>query len=228
MVKIFIDPGHGGKDPGAIGNGLVEKNLTLQIAKKIDELLTEYENVTTKMSRTGDETVSLLDRTNKANQWDANFYLSIHINAGGGTGFESFVYHHVPVQTLEIQKNIHEEIIKLVDFRDRGLKKENFHVLRETKMHAVLTENGFIDHPKDAHKLKDPSFIEKIARGHVNGIAKAFQLKKKQSEHEQNDESITGKKLYKVQIGAFEKLENAKKLAEQAKKAGFQVTILKE
>lgn len=85
MVKIFIDPGHGGTDPGAVGNGLQEKNLTLQIATRVKNiLLAEYNNVTILMSRTGDTFPTLQDRTNQANAWGADFFLSIHINAGGG------------------------------------------------------------------------------------------------------------------------------------------------
>ena len=86
MVKVFLDPGHGGSDPGAVGNGIQEKNITLQIATQIrDILLDEYENVSIKMSRTGDQTVSLNERTNGANNWNADFYLSVHINSGGGS-----------------------------------------------------------------------------------------------------------------------------------------------
>lgn len=87
MVKLFIDPGHGGTDPGAVGNGIQEKNLTLQIATLIKDILTlEYDNVSIRMSRTGDQTVSLSERTNAANAWGADFFLSVHINAGGEPG----------------------------------------------------------------------------------------------------------------------------------------------
>ncbi|WP_264737317.1 N-acetylmuramoyl-L-alanine amidase [Cytobacillus firmus] len=182
MVKVFIDPGHGGTDPGAVGNGLQEKNLTLQIATRIKDILTlEYDNVSILMSRTGDQTVSLSERTNAANAWGADFFLSVHINAGGGTGYEDYVYPGVGAPTTTYQNNIHTEVIKLVDFYDRGKKQANFHVLRETIMPALLTENGFIDNANDAAKLKSSTFIENLARGHVNGIVKSFNLSKKNS-----------------------------------------------
>lgn len=66
MVKIFIDQGHGGSDPGAVENGLREKNLTLKISKKINEYLKEYKNVSVKLSRTSDKTLSLKQRTDMA------------------------------------------------------------------------------------------------------------------------------------------------------------------
>src|SRR5690625_4350241 len=92
MVKIFIDPGYGGIDSGAVGNGLQEKNVTLQIALGVRKYLGEYKNVVIKLSRTSDKTVTLQQRTNAANNWGADYFLSIHINAGGGTGFESYIY----------------------------------------------------------------------------------------------------------------------------------------
>lgn len=71
--------------------------------------------------------------------------------------------------------------MKITDFNDRGIKTNNFHVLRETNMPAVLTENGFIDRAEDAQKLSNPTFREQLARGHVNGLVKAFGLQRKRS-----------------------------------------------
>ncbi len=83
MVKVYIDPGHGGTDPGAVANGLKEKDLTLKIAKYTrDYLQDNYKGVSIKMSRTGDTYPSLTQRTNEANKWGADVFVSIHINAG--------------------------------------------------------------------------------------------------------------------------------------------------
>lgn len=180
MFKLFLDPGHGGSDPGAIGNGLQEKDVTLKIATKIrDFLLNEYSNVSILMSRTGDTFPSLTDRTNAANSWGADYFLSIHINAGGGTGFESFIYPGTSAPTTTYQSVIHAEVLKLNQLYDRGKKQSNLHVLRETNMPALLTENGFIDNANDAAKMKSLIWIENVARGHVNGLEKAFNLQKK-------------------------------------------------
>ncbi|MCT1577523.1 N-acetylmuramoyl-L-alanine amidase [Oceanobacillus kimchii] len=183
MVKIYLDPGHGGNDPGAVGNGLQEKNVTLDIAKKIRDILNnEYQGHSIRMSRTTDKSLSLSQRTNDANNWGADIFLSIHINAGGGVGYEDFIFNGgVSNNTVTYQNVLHDEIMKQVDFRDRGKKKANFHVLRESRMPAVLTENGFIDNSGDAAKLKSNAYLNRIARGHANGIVKAFNLKKKSS-----------------------------------------------
>jgi N-acetylmuramoyl-L-alanine amidase len=229
MVKIFIDPGHGGSDPGAVGNGIQEKNVTLSIARRIHEILTkEYENVSIQMSRTGDQTVSLISRTNAANNWGADFYLSVHINSGGGTGFESFVYPNVGRPTKTYQEHIHNKILEQVNLRNRGIKEANFHVLRESYMPAVLTENGFIDNSGDAANLKNPSFIESLARGHVNGIVAAFSLKKKAVQKPVQPTNPSVKGLFRVQIGAFKDKSNADLVENRAKAKGFQTYVKQE
>ena len=182
MVKIFIDPGHGGSDPGAVGNGLREKDLTLKIAKHIQDYLKGY-NCSVKMSRTGDKTLSLAQRTNDANRWGADYFLSIHINAGGGTGYEDYIYNGVSStsKTAKLRDTIHKEISKVLtkySITNRGKKKANFHVVRESRMPAMLSETLFIDTSKDAKLLKDNKFLKDIGQAHAKGIVKAFGLKK--------------------------------------------------
>lgn len=167
------------------------------------------------LSRTSDQYVSLSDRTNAANSWGADFFLSIHINAGGGTGFESYIYPGVGAPTTTYQSAIHSNVIQAVDFADRGRKTANFHVLRESAMPALLTENGFIDTVADANKLKTNSFIQSLARGYANGLEQAFNLKKTSSS-----------RLYKVQVGAFKVKENADSLASSAEAKGFDTIVL--
>ena len=226
MVKIFIDPGHGGSDPGAVGNGLREKDLTLKIAKYMrDYLLANYTGVEVRMSRTNDTTVSLSARTNDANKWGADAYVSIHINAGGGTGFESFVYPNVGQATRNLQNAVHSEVMKVFSgFRDRGKKQANFHVLRETKMSAVLTENGFIDTKKDADFLKSEANLRKIGEAHALGVAKYFSLKKiaqpKPAQPAQKKQVF-----YRVVTGSFTDRKNAEIRVAELKKAGFDAFI---
>jgi N-acetylmuramoyl-L-alanine amidase len=179
MVRIFLDPGHGGNDPGAVGNGLKEKDLTLKISKKIQAKLANYENVQVKLSRENDTYLTLSERAKMANDWGADIFISIHINAGGGVGFESFIFNgNVSEATRANQNVIHQEIIRATGWNDRGKKRANYAVLRESKMPAILTENGFIDNTTDANKLKNDSFLDNIAQGHVNGLVKLFNLKK--------------------------------------------------
>lgn len=180
MVKIFIDPGHGGNDPGAVGNGLREKDITLAISLKLRDLLEgSYRGHTIKLSRTTDVTRSLHERTAMAHKWGADYLVSIHVNAGGGTGFESFTYngnYTGKKRTNQRGLVLHQHIVNETSFTDRGKKEANFHMLRESSMSAILTENGFIDHQGDARKLKSEAFLSKIAYGHAKGLVDAFDI----------------------------------------------------
>lgn len=205
-MKLYLDPGHGGSDPGAQGNGLREKDITLDIALKIRTILANgYENIEVRMSRTNDSSKSLSQRTNEANSWGADYYLSIHCNAydGSAKGYEDFVHNNLPDSstTAKYQDIIHTEVMKLNQLQDRGQKKANFHVLRESAMPALLSENGFIDNAQDAALMKQSSWRQKVAQGHANGVAKAFSLKRKQ-----DDDSGA---VYKVITGSFKSKENA-------------------
>ncbi|RBP89407.1 N-acetylmuramoyl-L-alanine amidase [Cytobacillus firmus] len=228
--KVYIDLGHEGDlkgmDPGAVGNGLKECNVVLEIGKYIKDMLGEYENVEIKFSRLGDKNFSLEQRTNEANVWGADLYLSIHINAGGGIGFESYIYPGAGAKTQAFQNAVHSKIIgKKVFTKDRGKKRANFHVLRESKMAAMLTENGFIDNKTDAAILKSRSKLILIAAGHVEGVAEFLGLKKKP---ESKPTSSNSEKLYKVQVGAFSDKGNADNLAAELKKKGYQTYIVQE
>lgn len=188
-TKVIIDPGHGGYDPGAVGNGLQEKDLTLDISKRINNILMSNYEVETKMTRTNDLFVSLNDRTSIANAWGADLFLSVHINAGGGTGYEDYIHNSHRPQTMslkhydttsqKVQSAIRAEVNKVLDkygVRDRGAKQANFHVLRESGMPSVLLEIMFIDTKSDVELLKNTNFKQDIAQGVSNGVANAYKL----------------------------------------------------
>jgi len=184
---IVLDPGHGGLDPGAVANGLVEKRLTWDIANLVKKKL---ENVKADVivvqpsaknpNSTSQDEVNLPPR--EANRMGADFYLSIHINAGGGTGFESFVYSKGS-KADQIRNKLHYQImqyLKKYNMPDRGKKySQRLGVLRMTKMPAVLIECGFIDHPHDSKLLADTKFIDGLANEIAYGLIVALGLKTK-------------------------------------------------
>ena len=217
-MRVFINLGHGGSDSGAIGNGLKEKDLNLKIGKIVYDRLKDYD-LTVKMFRNNDTYYSLKRITDEANKWKADVFVSIHINAGGGTGFESFIFNGiVSRETNKLQNDVHNEIMKAINkynIRDRGKKKANFHVLRETKMPAVLTENLFIDTKKDADLLKNDKFINDIATGHVNGIVKFTGAKRVKTEYSDNST------YYRVITGSYRNRKNAEARVKELKKKGF-------
>ena len=225
-MKLYLDPGHGGQDPGAQGHGLDEKDVTLAIALKIRSILqNDYENIDVKMSRSTDTTKSLAQRSSEANAWDADFFLAIHINSGPGSaqGYEDYIYSGLSnsSKTAQYQDIIHAEVKKLNQLQDRGQKKANFHVLRETNMPALLSENGFISNDHDAALMKQSSWIQKVAQGHANGIAKAFGLKRKPTEPQKPDTPDDGT-LFKVIAGSFKSKENAVERVELLQKKGIE------
>lgn len=185
MKIVWIDGGHGGKDPGAGGNGLQEKNIVLSLALEIKKQLErDYEGVQVLLSRSTDVFLELSERTEAANKAGADTLVSLHCNAGGGAGgFESFRYTSASTASRSLQNVLHTEImtaLKPFNVIDRGQKAANLHMCRESNMPAVLTENLFIDVATDAAKLKRHEVIEALIDGYVKGIAKYLRLKNKE------------------------------------------------
>lgn len=175
MTKIWIDAGHGGKDSGASGNGLVEKNWVLTVAKQLQTELVKA-GFEVGMTRTNDTFYELSDRAKKANSFKADLFISLHFNAGGGKGYEDYIYTSVPAATVEILKIIHKNIIAKVTkhgMNDRGMKKANFAVLRETAMDAILLEAGFCD-SNDALILEKKAYQTDYCLGIVAAVQEIF------------------------------------------------------
>lgn len=168
--RVFIDAGHGGTDPGAVANGLQEKNLTLAIALKVQRLLVA-QGIEVVMSRTTDKFLQLKEISSLANSSGADVFTSIHINSATPTayGIETFYY---PNRTISkpVADSIQKEVIKTTGAYDRKVKTEDFHVVRETKMPSALVECGFITNKQESIKMNTNSYQELLANGIVNGI----------------------------------------------------------
>lgn len=168
-MKVFLDASHGGKDPGAIGNGLEEKDITLAITLKIGEILKRHK-VDVVYSRTTDTFLELHERTDKANKSNADIFVSIHVNSAGNKaarGVETFSYPGSNKGTA-LAKCIQDSLARSGIFSDdRGIKTANFAVLRRSKMPAALPELGFISNSQDAQilKTKQNEIAEVVARG---------------------------------------------------------------
>lgn len=156
-MKVFLDAGHGGKDPGALGNGLKEKDITLSVTLKVGEILKNH-GITVGYSRTTDVFVELADRAKKANNFGADVFVSIHTNAAeniNAKGVETFSYPG-SVKGSRLAQAIQDSVLddKLYTI-NRGTKTANFAVLRLTNMPAALVEMGFITNGEDANILKN-------------------------------------------------------------------------
>lgn len=183
-IKIFIDQGHNPTNPnaGAEGNGLYEQNVTYAVGKQLAALLRQSGNYEVLLSRnTPDEVLgnsnasSLAARTTAANQWGADWFISIHCNASSitsATGSEGYVYSLTsPAEPLA--QSIIEGISQFTGFPARGVfARPTLYVLRNTAMPATLIEIGFITSPAEAYIMEtDPSAF---AKGMYLGINRFF------------------------------------------------------
>jgi len=170
-VLVTIDPGHGGKDPGAIGiGGLREKDVVLDISQHVRQIL-EANGLSIQMTRSDDRFISLAGRSQMANRANANLFVSIHANAISMSrpdvnGVETYYYSSGRRLAQEIQSSI----LQTFDMRDRGVKQANFYVLRNSAMPAVLVEVGFVTGREDAPRLADPAFRRQMAEAIARGI----------------------------------------------------------
>lgn len=177
-MKIVLDPGHGGKDPGAIGpSGFKEKDVTLKIGLRLRDKLTNN-GFTVLMTREKDVALGntinadLNARSGMANNAKVDYFISIHCNSSANSaahGIETFCYKFNSVGEKLAQK-IQEQLISSTGLSNRGVKEGNFSVLRKTNMPAVLVEAGFISNSNEERLLSDDKFINIIAEAIAKGI----------------------------------------------------------
>ena len=166
-MKVFISAGHGGSDPGAVGNGLLEKDCNLYIALAFGEKL-ERAGVEVKYSRTKDENDPVTQEVIEANHYQADVAISFHNNAGGGIGSES--YYWPSDMTGKSLAEIFEAASVAMGAKSRGAKTtEKLYFIRNTAMTAVLVESAFID-SKDYIRINTPDKCYEIGKAY----AKAF------------------------------------------------------
>eukprot|EP00004_Rigifila_ramosa_P002576 TRINITY_DN12693_c0_g1_i1.p1 TRINITY_DN12693_c0_g1~~TRINITY_DN12693_c0_g1_i1.p1 ORF type:complete len:218 (+),score=47.35 TRINITY_DN12693_c0_g1_i1:38-655(+) len=175
--RITIDPGHGGSDPGAVGNGLRESDITLDIALRLRDLLVaDSGRWQVQMTRTSDSTVELSTRVNMANAWPADRFVSIHVNSfsdPSANGTETYSYSSTGT-AASLRNVIQEEMVAAWGLRNRGAKTADFYVLRETTMPATLSETGFITNAYDASFLGSASERQIMAVAHMQALRRHY------------------------------------------------------
>lgn len=196
---VFLDPGHGGRDPGAVYNGLREKDLNMSIYRKLRSEL-EKLGYTVLTSRDSDVYVDYVtERSEMVNKTDADVFISIHFNATGvpganRSGVETYIYepdedikprinkvaHDDPTRLSESKRladNIHNSVVSVAGANDRGVHGSNYAVLRETIKPAVLLELGYIDSP-EYKKISDDKYQNKLVEGIVKGLRNFYKTAK--------------------------------------------------
>src|SRR5690625_1849518 len=211
MTKVVaIDAGHGINTPGKrTPDDEREWSFNSIVAQSIIDNLKKYRGVKTVRldDPTGKRDVPLRERTNKANNANADILVSCHHNANTGkwgnwTGTETY---HYPGSTKgkQLAQAIHPSVVKAYGLRDRGIKSANFHMLRESRMPAVLIEGGFMDSTIDIKKLRDKKVLKQAGKNIADAIARYFNLRKKtnktttKSSNKKSSSKSTKKSTYK-------------------------------
>ena len=169
MSKIYINPGHGGADSGAVGiGGRQEKDDALRYASVVADKL-KAAGHTVELERNADYLINVKDIAKNANLWGADLFIAFHRNAGGGEGAECLIVTGASATSREMAQAIQGALVG-VGFRDRGVKVQdrNTYVLSHTTMPATTIECGFVDNAGD-NALFDSKFNEI-----VQGIAAAI------------------------------------------------------
>lgn len=168
---VVIDPGHGGKDPGAIGiRGIQEKQIVMAISLEVARIL-EQQGIQVRLTRNSDYFISLEGRTDMASRLNADIFVSIHANSAGSNkpqvnGLETYYFQ----SGRNLAAMIHRNVLSRVDVNDRKVRQARFYVLRKSEMPSVLVETGFVTGSEDSAKLSNPSYQKQMAAAIAAGI----------------------------------------------------------
>jgi len=171
---VLIDPGHGGRDPGAVANSIREKDVVLSVGLRAGQLLQQM-GYTVVYSRTDDREVELAPRVQLAEQMRADVFVSVHANAvdprlSNVNGIETF---HAPNSAAgrRLAEFIQREALAATGANDRRVKTARFYVVSRTSMPSVLLETGFVTNPQEARNLSNPAYQDRLATAIARGVA---------------------------------------------------------
>lgn len=217
MAKVFLSAGHGGSDPGAVGNGLYEEAINLNALLACQEELLRH-GVTVVCSRTTDVDDPVQQEVQEANASGADIAVSFHANAGGGDGFEAFYY--TTSSNGKKLAGLCEKHVKALGQNSRGLKSGNhLYFIRKTTMTAVLVESFFVDNATD--KAIGDTEAEQKAFGiaYAKAILEYLGIAYK--------EKASKDTIYRVQVGAYKDKKNAEQVQAALKDKGYPSIIVK-
>lgn len=170
---VVIDAGHGGSDCGALRNNINEKDITLDIAKKVQAQL-EKKGYIVAMTRTDDTYVSLQDRVDFSEIFNPDIFISIHVNSSNSDTPSGIETHYYKENSLKLAKYLHASMLNNINTKDRGLFKSKFYVINHTTAPAILIETGFISNPNERAQLITESRKNATAKAIVEGIDEYF------------------------------------------------------
>lgn len=173
---VVVDAGHGGTDSGAEGRRKKEKDINLAISKKLDKVIRKNsKDIKVVMTRRKDEYISLADRAGFANFINANLFISIHSNASernpNAYGTEVYVHRHSSAKSERLAHIIADKLRTHARRNDKGVKKANFQVLRESTMPCALVEVGFISNREEENFISSKNGVRLIAESIYLAVA---------------------------------------------------------
>jgi len=173
-VIIVLDPGHGGRDPGAVVGDILEKDVNLEIVKKVRGVIEAQPSLKPVLTRTTDVTVDKLERIQLADDIGAALYLSIHVNAFDDpevNGAEIWVddTRSPGDPSWKLAESVQNALVAATGARDRGIRSQELY-LRHTTLPAASVEVGFLTCLKERAKLLDSAYQDQIAQGILKGI----------------------------------------------------------
>ena len=175
--SIVLDAGHGGTDCGAIGGGYMEKNITLDVTKRVETIL-KQKGYNVKMTRSDDSYVSLQERVSISENYSPDIFVSIHVNSSVKPeiiGVETHYYHQ---ESLSLAQIVHASLASAVQSVNRGLFKSKFYVINHTTSPAILIEIGFISNADERAQLISEKRKQDTAQAIADGIQKYLQQHK--------------------------------------------------
>lgn len=238
MLTIAIDAGHGLYTAGKRCLKSIDSSETREwylndrIADKFEVMLNNYNCKVIRVDdTTGKADVSLSKRCSQANERKADVYISIHHDAGikGGSGGGTTVYYYSNSDERKAQaKNLYECIVDATGLkgnRSNPVIKNGFYVLKNTNMDAFLIENGFMDSTHDTPIILTELHANKTVEGLVKFLVTNYGLIKLTNSSNENE---SAKKIYRVQVGAYSKKENAEAMQKKLKAAGYDAIIVEK
>lgn len=208
-MKFVLDAGHGYSTAGKRSpDGMREYEFNRAVANAMRDELLKYEGVEVKLVHSDSADVPLKDRTDVANKWGADAYVSLHANANTGKmgtwgGIDTFVHTSKPADAVKLANVVQRNLIQATGLRDRGVKTADFHVLRETNMTAILIEHGFMDSITDLPKLKDARYRDLCGVTNARSLATHYGLKLKPVKKPVVKPAATASESVKIRTGGL-------------------------
>ncbi|WP_025115178.1 N-acetylmuramoyl-L-alanine amidase [Lysinibacillus fusiformis] len=176
---IILDPGHGGKDPGTVKGSVSEKSITLKVSTQVKQLL-ENAGAKVYMTRTGDTYPSLQDRVDFTQANYGEIFVSVHVNSAANTSAQGTeTYYAISTgdmyqEDIDLATFVNNQIVNNLNMKNRGVKQEQYYVIRNMVIPSILVELGFLTNTEDHNKMTNDQYVNLFAESIYNGILQYY------------------------------------------------------